>query len=216
MMAWLVTVVAQCPCSGDGSGSGGGINQAAVWVMLALAVGLWHAVKWTKRTWNIQGTANMWRFAKIGLIVALVGALGVVAGTQFMGRPATADQAAATPSAAQAGKIPKLLDLGSKSCIPCKMMAPILEGMKKDYAGKFEVEFIDVWVKENAAKAKEFGIKLIPTQIFFDASGKELWRHEGYISKEDIMAKWRELGYDFSKATVSGPDTQGASSPTAN
>jgi thioredoxin 1 len=210
----LSSVLGQCPCSGGGSG--GGINHAAVWVMLGLAVGVWQAVKWTKRTWNIRGTTNMRRFAKIGLIVALVGTVGFVAATQLIVPRATADQAATVPTATQSSGIPKLLDLGSKSCIPCKMMAPILEGMKKDYAGKFEVEFIDVWVKENAAKAKEFGIKLIPTQIFFDASGKELWRHEGYISKEDIMAKWRELGYDFSKATVSGPDTQSASSPAVN
>jgi thioredoxin 1 len=213
----LNSILAQCPCSGGGSGgSGGGINQTALLILLALAVGLWQAVKWAKATWNIQGTHNMRRFGKIGLIVALVGAFGVVAGTQLIGQSATADQAATAPTTTQNSGIPKLTDLGSKECIPCKKMAPILEDLKNDYAGKFNVEFIDVWVKENAPKAKEFGIKSIPTQIFFDAAGKELWRHEGYISKEDILAKWRELGYDFSKAAVSGPDTQGASRPAAN
>lgn len=97
---------------------------------------------------------------------------------------------------------PKLLDLGSKACIPCKMMAPLLEELTKEYAGKLQVEFIDVWVKENAAKAKEYGIKAIPTQIFFAPDGKELWRHEGFISKEDIMAKWKELGYDLGSAAA--------------
>jgi thioredoxin 1 len=96
-------------------------------------------------------------------------------------------------------KLPKLLDLGSKKCIPCKMMAPVLEKLEKEYAGIMDVEFIDVWIKENADKAKKFEIESIPTQIFFDAGGKELARHAGYISEEDILKKWKELGYDFEK-----------------
>lgn len=96
-------------------------------------------------------------------------------------------------------KLPKLLDLGAKKCIPCKMMAPILEELTKEYAGIMEVEFIDVWQKENAEKAQKYNIQAIPTQIFFDADGKELWRHEGFISKGDIFKKWKELGYDFEK-----------------
>jgi thioredoxin 1 len=97
-------------------------------------------------------------------------------------------------------RLPKLLDLGAKSCIPCKMMAPILDELTKEYAGRFEVEFVDVWVKANAEKAKQYGIQAIPTQIFFGRDGKELWRHEGFLAKADILAKWKELGYDFSSA----------------
>ena len=89
-------------------------------------------------------------------------------------------------------KLPKLLDLGATKCIPCKKMAPILEALKKDYAGKLEVEFIDVWKSED--EAKKYGINLIPTQIFFDATGKELFRHEGFYGRDDILAKWKELG----------------------
>ena len=89
-------------------------------------------------------------------------------------------------------KLPKLLDLGATQCIPCKKMAPILEALKKDYAGKLEVEFIDVWKSEG--EAKKYGINLIPTQIFFDATGKELFRHEGFYGRDDILAKWKELG----------------------
>ncbi len=95
-----------------------------------------------------------------------------------------------TPVATE--KLPKLLDLGATRCIPCKKMAPILEELKKEYTGQMEVEFIDVW--QNPDAAKKHGIQLIPTQIFFDASGKELFRHEGFFGKEDILAKWKELG----------------------
>ena len=82
-------------------------------------------------------------------------------------------------------------------------MAPILEELRKEYKGIFDVEFIDVGKRENAAKAKKYGIKVIPTQIFFDRNGKELWRHKGFMSKEDILAKWRELGYNFQTSKTS-------------
>lgn len=100
--------------------------------------------------------------------------------------------------------LPKLVDLGAHKCIPCKKMAPILEELKKEYAGRLEVEFIDVWQKENAKKAETYKIKLIPTQIFLSAKGKELWRHEGFLSKEDILAKWKELGVDLEPADKPG------------
>ena len=93
--------------------------------------------------------------------------------------------------------LPKLVDLGASKCIPCKKMAPLLEELKKEYAGVFDVEFIDVWQKENAKKAEEYKIESIPTQVFLDPKGKELWRHVGFFSKEEILAKWKELGYDF-------------------
>ena len=104
--------------------------------------------------------------------------------------------------AAETAKLPKLVDLGADKCIPCKLMAPILEGLKKEYAGRMDVEFLDVW--KNPDAGKQHKIQLIPTQIFFDASGKELFRHEGFFGKADILAKWKELGVDVSggKASV--------------
>ena len=95
--------------------------------------------------------------------------------------------------------LPHLLDLGSDQCIPCKMMASILEELKKEYAGRLEVEFVDVW--KNPDQGERYGIRLIPTQIFFDARGKELFRHEGFFSKEDILAKWKEFGVTLEKGT---------------
>jgi thioredoxin 1 len=105
----------------------------------------------------------------------------------------TAESAAAAADAT--AKLPKLLDLGATKCIPCKMMAPILEELKKEYVGKMKVEFIDVWQNEDAGKT--YGVEMIPTQIFFDANDKELFRHTGFFGKEDILAKWKELGVDL-------------------
>ena len=88
--------------------------------------------------------------------------------------------------------LPRLVDLGAGKCIPCKMMAPILEELRKQYAGTFEVEFIDVWKSPEAGE--QYGIRIIPTQIFYDAAGKELFRHEGFFGKEDILATWAKHG----------------------
>ena len=96
---------------------------------------------------------------------------------------------------AKSSGIPRLVDLGAKKCIPCKMMAPILEELKKEYAGRLEVIFIDVW--KNPAAGKKYGIRVIPTQIFYDAAGKELYRHEGYFSKAQILKTWARYGIKF-------------------
>jgi thioredoxin 1 len=97
--------------------------------------------------------------------------------------------------AAEPSKLPKLVDLGADKCIPCKAMAPILAELKTNYVGQLDVEFIDVW--KNPDAAKPYKIKLIPTQIFYDAKGKERFRHQGFFSKEDILAKWKELGVEL-------------------
>ena len=119
-----------------------------------------------------------------------------------MNRPPNA--AAPQPSTTSAGDtaqkaLPKLVDLGAGKCIPCKKMAPILEELKKEYAGSLDVVFIDVW--KTPEQGEKYKINLIPTQIFFDASGKELSRHEGFFGKEDILAEWKRLGVNLPAPT---------------
>ena len=138
------------------------------------------------------------KVGKLALIGLVVIAIAAVIGMSIGQSASTAaEPAAATKPAVARTGVPKLIDLGSKECIPCKLMAPILEEMKKDLAGKLQVEFTDVGLKENLPLAKQYGVKLIPTQVFLDAEGKELWRHEGYISRYGILDKFRELGYAF-------------------
>lgn len=74
-----------------------------------------------------------------------------------------------------------MVDLGAKSCIPCKMMIPVLESVEKDYAGRAAVVFIDI--REDPEAGKKFGLRVIPTQIFFDRQGNEAFRHEGFYDK---------------------------------
>ena len=86
---------------------------------------------------------------------------------------------------------PALLELGSHGCIPCKKMMPILAELSTEQSA-FTVSFVDVKALEG--KSEQYNIELIPTQIFFDDDGKELFRHVGFYPKEDILAKWKEFG----------------------
>ena len=118
---------------------------------------------------------------------SLVLMLALAVGAVFL---RAADAPAVAPAASSA--LPRLVDLGAGKCIPCKQMKPILAELTRDYADQFTVVFIDVW--ENRDEGPKYGIRMIPTQIFYGADGKELARHEGFMAKKDILAKWKELG----------------------
>jgi thioredoxin 1 len=109
--------------------------------------------------------------------------------------PAAAPERVAPVAQAAARPLPRLVDLGAGKCIPCKQMAPILEALKTEYAGRMDVQFIDVW--QDPAAARPFAIHMIPTQIFFAADGRELARHEGFIGKDEILAHWSALGIEL-------------------
>ncbi len=110
-----------------------------------------------------------------------------------------------TPKPAPASvPLPRLVDLGAGRCIPCKRMAPILEALKADYAGAVDVQFVDVW--QNPDAGRPYGIRLIPTQIFFDRTGRERFRHEGFFAREEIERVFRDsLGVAVRPATAKKP-----------
>lgn len=154
------------------------------------------------------------------LAVAVAGAVVLKKGkTPSESQPGTAAAAAsgpvegatakATPAAEASkqgrvtnAKLPRMVDLGAGKCIPCKMMKPILDDLKANYADRFITEFIDVWESPDAGK--KYGVEMIPTQIFYDAEGKERFRHVGFYGKEDILCKWKELGVDVSGKAAAG------------
>jgi thioredoxin 1 len=88
-----------------------------------------------------------------------------------------------------------LVDLGARTCIPCKMMAPILKKLEKEYAGKAAVIFLDV--QEYPALIKRFGLSAIPTQIFFDKDGRGVLRHRGFLSEKEIVKQFKDMGVDL-------------------
>lgn len=124
----------------------------------------------------------------VGLLIVAIAAVFVL--KKQKAEPIRQSSSVSTP-------LPRLLELGSVKCVPCKMMAPILDELKATLAGQLQVDFIDVWQQEDVGE--QYGLRVIPTQIFFDADGNELFRHEGFFAHEDILAKWQELGYTFKK-----------------
>jgi thioredoxin 1 len=88
--------------------------------------------------------------------------------------------------------VPRLVAIGAGECIPCKAMAPVRAELRREYEGALAVDFYDVW--KNPAAARHFGTRVIPTLIFYDGSGRELGRREGYVAKAEIMALWERWG----------------------
>ncbi len=85
-----------------------------------------------------------------------------------------------------------MIDLGADQCVPCKMMAPILAKLEKDYKGRAVIVVIDVY--KHRDQADRFRIRAIPTQIFFDAAGKEVSRHVGFMSEKAIVEQLTRMG----------------------
>lgn len=106
--------------------------------------------------------------------------------------------------------LPQLVDIGSNSCVPCQMMAGELEELAQQYAGSVEVVILDVYDKANEALVRQVGVQVIPTQLFIDPDGKELARHEGYISKEDMVQMFQELGYQLRRGFGSTDQKSGS------
>jgi thioredoxin 1 len=119
-------------------------------------------------------------------------------------------QAQRTNAVYQPAATPRLVELGTAICIPCALMAPVLKELKTEYAGRLEVESIDV-LANPGAKIK-YNAPFCATQIFIAPSGKELFRHVGVYPMEDILAKWKELGFDLC-APVTPPESQPSASP---
>ncbi len=137
---------------------------------------------------------------KMLLLAALVGVASLMAARQYADggccrAPAADVGATPTPASEAPCGVPKLVDLGRTFCIPCKRMAPILAELKKEYAGR------PTWSSSTSGTTGtppgQYGVRLIPTQVFLDASGKELVRHEGFMSRDDILAQWRKLGVEL-------------------
>jgi len=78
------------------------------------------------------------------------------------------------------------IELGSVNCIPCKKMQPIMKSIEEKYSDQVKVVFHDVWKEDQKQYATKYGIKLIPTQVFLDSTGKEFSRHEGFYPEAEI------------------------------
>jgi len=86
------------------------------------------------------------------------------------------------------------VELGSVKCIPCRKMQPVMKAIEQKYGDQVKVVFHDVWKEEGRPYAQKYGIRLIPTQVFLDAKGKEFFRHEGFYPEEQIHKLLQQRG----------------------
>ncbi len=84
------------------------------------------------------------------------------------------------------------IELGADRCIPCKAMQPVMREIAQKYKGAIQVVFYDVW--KTPKYAKDYGIKMIPTQVFIDKNGDEIFRHVGFFAKDEIIKMLKEKG----------------------
>ena len=126
----------------------------------------------------------------IGVLFFIVGCSGQA--EEKAKADGASDVSESTAKDMQMAKLPMLVDLGKGTCIPCKKMKPILEELTVEYQGRAIVKFIDLRYEPQAAK--QYKIRLIPTQIFFDADSNEVYRHEGFMDKQSIETKFAEMG----------------------
>jgi len=84
------------------------------------------------------------------------------------------------------GGRPALVELGSTSCASCRAMQPVLAELRASHGERLDVRSIDVFKQRDAIA--EWDVRVIPTQVFLDGSGRELERHVGFLSADGIRA----------------------------
>jgi thiol-disulfide isomerase/thioredoxin len=133
--------------------------------------------------------------ARNNLMIVIAGAGILIAVTLQRNHALRQMEAGFAPRSVIGQGKPVLLELGGQGCQACGKMMPILDQINKNYSQYFIVAYHDVW--KDTAVGQKYGISAIPTQIFFDKDGNELFRHEGTLAKEDILTKWKELGVEL-------------------
>lgn len=114
-------------------------------------------------------------------------------------RQSTKTSGQTVAGAAVASGQPVFIEIGAKSCIPCQMMQKVMDELRTNYPGKLDIVFHDLEIDDTPAG--KYGISVIPTQVLLSPDGKELFRHEGFYPTDEIVAKWKELGYDLGESS---------------
>lgn len=139
----------------------------------------------------------MTSFSKAGIVFVIVVLFTAVAmiqqhlSLQSQERGLEQDPGPALPGAP--ADLPRLVNLTSETCLHCKRMVPVLAELEERFAAAFTVYSFDIGRNQLAGRA--FGtIRILPTLIFMDQAGHELYRFEGYMSKAEILDRWERLG----------------------
>ncbi len=139
-------------------------------------------------TWKINLMGN--KSKRTAYPVLFIGVLVLLAGC-IQERDITGNNGSDLPAGAEQIVF---IELGSVNCIPCKQMQPVINAIENEYKGKVKVVFYDVWTKDGKQYADKYKIRLIPTQVFLDKQGNEIFRHEGFFPKEEIEKIFENAG----------------------
>jgi len=121
----------------------------------------------------------------IAVSICIVSLFSYATCTEKSGAAAGKKTAAASNTPRVGPKV-TFVELGSLNCVPCKMMQPVMKNLETKYPKDLAVVFHDVWTEAGKPAGQKYGIRAIPTQVFLDASGKEISRHEGFFPQEEI------------------------------
>ena len=88
---------------------------------------------------------------------------------------------------------PKILEFDRKFCPICKASERVILAVKDRYPGQFEVE--KLYIDEADKVFRRYKVAIVPTQVFLDAAGKEVGRHEGLVKQDALIQKLRELKF---------------------
>lgn len=84
---------------------------------------------------------------------------------------------------------PVLVDFWAEWCMPCKMVAPVLEQLSQDYAGRLKIAKVDV--DDNGEIAQKFNIVSIPTLLLFKG-GNVVGQQVGAVPRETIEGLFKD------------------------
>ena len=130
-------------------------------------------------------------------IAGLASALAILLTLSLGGCARSREASSTSPGASdtpRGGVKVTFIELGSVNCVPCKMMQPIMREVEAAFPKDVEVVFHDVWTEKGKPYATQFKIKVIPTQVFLDAKGREFFRHEGFFPRDDLVRLLKEHG----------------------
>jgi thioredoxin 1 len=125
------------------------------------------------------------RFGGVKFFVAF----SLILAMAVLGHTSSGSQSGSPPPQAR----PALYEFGAKTCLPCIQMQQVMAELKQTHGD--QVEFRMVYADENKDLFPQYKIMLIPTQVFLDASGQEVDRHIGPLTKEEVLQKLKELKF---------------------
>ncbi len=116
-----------------------------------------------------------------GIVLLVLAVFGVTYEGLRPEKPAPAGE----PLGPSSAKV-TFIELGSVNCIPCRAMQPVMRALEQKYGDQIRIVFYDVW--EDDRPAREYRIRVIPTQVFLDEAGREFHRHEGFYPLDQIVS----------------------------